>query len=545
MENITQNTHIVGLCGANDYTYSPISANVAPKHASDPSIDGWMVSDFYLLHHLFRGVGSTQNWLTCLDPQELIRRHGEYAHGNPYRPRQVALDSHQLPDASTLQVVAPEQLLTKFLEVFRTVCRAARKKEEPVLLCLFAHGDDLTYGVEIGGIEKDGPLLYTADIAKIVSENAGLDLCVLLTSCFSGGWVTVSDFKDSSARSTATIATAAGPTVQSESWPQSTSLGRVCGSIYVSALLNVLESEGARATVDDQSTTMSTEEFARAITSELLDVLDPRFGTQHDHRFEVQGNQWSDPYPLRTGIPRSGYHAKLKELRTIPGRPLADIRKDRSRTNEEVDKWDLANPTASHAVMAASNYGGSMRAVKRAITKKAIQYINTSPGRDSLANNHHAHALIRQCINNPESLIEDAWSEIWELLHYRMGVVSLVEKLIAVLGLKAPKPGKWDYQQWLNDASKTKKYEFASVCYRMILKANLIPAPHGSRKRYDKPIWCLAVALTESGLSKAEAEEKISIARQGEIPALKRLRQVVLLTLHQLFGIRWRIASVL
>ena len=63
------------------------------KNAAAPQEDGWLLSDFYLFHHLLDGVCQTQVWYTCLDPHLLIEKYKEYAHGNPYQERRVVLDA--------------------------------------------------------------------------------------------------------------------------------------------------------------------------------------------------------------------------------------------------------------------------------------------------------------------------------------------------------------------------------------------------------------------------------------------------------------------
>ena len=55
------------------------------------------------------------------------------------------------------------------------------------------------------------------------------------TACFSGGWSVHPYLKAST-----TTTTAAGPEVESESWGASDSIGRYCGSIYATALIQSL-----------------------------------------------------------------------------------------------------------------------------------------------------------------------------------------------------------------------------------------------------------------------------------------------------------------
>lgn len=154
LPDVQSTTHIIGLLGANDHFHEE-----EEKSACDPCLDGWMVSDFAMLNYLFHGLGKKQKWFTCLDIADLIKRYGEYAHGNCYRARRVVLDAHQQPDPASLRIESPTDLLPNFLNYFRSECASALANNEPILLCVFAHGEEMEFGVEIGGEEEDGPLL--------------------------------------------------------------------------------------------------------------------------------------------------------------------------------------------------------------------------------------------------------------------------------------------------------------------------------------------------------------------------------------------------
>lgn len=80
--------------------------------------------------------------------------------------------------------------------------------------------------------------------------------------------------------SKATIFTAAGRNIESETWGAVGSLSRTCGSIYIA------EAEAREEIVGGiQVTTMK---FADTITNQLVSVVEPRFGMIRNHQFEVQ-----------------------------------------------------------------------------------------------------------------------------------------------------------------------------------------------------------------------------------------------------------------
>ena len=74
-------------------------------------------------------AGSNQIWLTCLDPQMLVDKYVEYAHGNRLGDRRIVLDSTLLPDilaAGNMRVVPPSLLLERSLATIRSECRIAK-----------------------------------------------------------------------------------------------------------------------------------------------------------------------------------------------------------------------------------------------------------------------------------------------------------------------------------------------------------------------------------------------------------------------------------
>jgi hypothetical protein len=63
-----------------------------------------------------------------------------------------------------------------------------------------------------------------------------IEVCTVMTSCYSGGWTVHPSLN-------ITAITAAGPNEVSGSWNASASVGRKCGSIYATAVTEVLVRE--------------------------------------------------------------------------------------------------------------------------------------------------------------------------------------------------------------------------------------------------------------------------------------------------------------
>ncbi|MCJ1430590.1 hypothetical protein MMC29_008508 [Sticta canariensis] len=266
-------------------------------------------------------------------------------------------------------------------------------------------------------------------------------------------------------------------------------------------------------TLKQPDASMSTQQFASAITSQLLDVVDSRFGYIHKHTLETQDDQWTDLYHARIGIPVSHYAERLELLRVIPPGTLHDPRLDRSSTEEEIQRWETANPGAGLADIAASNYGGSMRAVKAVIRKQAMAYMYSFPGRDGVAfQTRDTTRKSNKCIDQPHSMNDRTWEYVWEILRHRFWALPLAETFVHGLGLGASKACQWDMDAWLLKHNKTDLGDMASRYFGAVMMADLIPKMPNSRAFYGKAAWYLAVACAESDLPEAEILDRLKVA---------------------------------
>ena len=374
--DITSRTHVIGLCGSPDPN---------PVHE-----DGWMYSDFFMMNHLFHGLGASQAWFVTHNPDDLFKQYGVFLHGNEYAGRRVVLNSTQEPDPASLRVHKPDQLLDAFLEYLTRTCLQASAANEPVLLCVFAHGEDLTYNIYIGESNESTsePQLKPRDLLPILDSNRNLQLTMLMTSCFSEVWVVTPDLASSTGRRRITAMTAAGSDVESESWPGSESLGRQSGSIYISAIINTLQRTTDDINPSQGAMRWTTREFANEITHQLVDVVDARFGLIYDHQFAVQDDAWKLTYQKRTGIPLAHYPARLSNLERVSATEQ-NYDLNRSMTSQEAAQFEA---TGMLPRLAMGRFGGYMNSVKTNVRIQVMQYMRSHPGRDSLANNVMVHS---------------------------------------------------------------------------------------------------------------------------------------------------------
>jgi hypothetical protein len=201
--DIQRDTFILGVCGV-------------PEEISSPLDDGWFIADFYAFNYLLHGLGVSQKWLACSAPRTLIEKHGEYMDGKVVLSYPL-LNSNRL---SEVTAVSPENILAEFLSSLKTICDTAREKKAPVLVFVFGHGQRFIHSVSIGS-----PLLSMSAFDSAIG--ARVDVTLVNTACFSGGWSVNPQLN-------VTSLVAAGPDQESESWAASKSIG---GSIYATALI--------------------------------------------------------------------------------------------------------------------------------------------------------------------------------------------------------------------------------------------------------------------------------------------------------------------
>ena len=186
-----------------------------PSGLASPAEDGWFLSDFFMFYHLFKGlgmftcrffirnstnsflliytIGASQRWLLSETPRHLLSKYSNYEHGECSGEHRLVLGPELIDSIgadSNIRVFDVADLLQDFLRTFQDECKIAAQLSQPILLIIFGHGDPVTYGIAIGGRESpiNAPRLHTN---HIVASLRGLDvaLTMLLTSCYSGGWV--------------------------------------------------------------------------------------------------------------------------------------------------------------------------------------------------------------------------------------------------------------------------------------------------------------------------------------------------------------------
>ncbi|KAF8428672.1 hypothetical protein EV426DRAFT_585308 [Tirmania nivea] len=268
---VTSNTHVMAILGVTD---------------PDPGEgDGWLLADFCLLNQLLRDTGKTQSWFMAMNVDEAIVDHGDIVHGNPFRERKVVCSRRNpLHDVTECAV---EDIRNAFLQQLRAVCRTCQTSDK-LLLVMVGHGEEETYGLCIGEEEREEVLLRS-EVDEITNAYlpAGTNVAIILTSCYSGGWLSV----DSS------VMAAVSKDHESDSYQRSAS-ECLRGGLFTQALINTL------------CAGITTSSY-RKVTDDVTAHLERIFALvveDHPPVYSAQANQWDQDASSMTGLKRVQEH---------------------------------------------------------------------------------------------------------------------------------------------------------------------------------------------------------------------------------------------
>jgi hypothetical protein len=388
-------------------------------------------------------------------------------HGNPYRTRRIVL-SQELLDAkeyTNITLVKSASMIETFVRTVKHASQFAKKINAPLLLLVFCHG-----------LEKHDLLLDDGNRNKGLSATylkgfieLGCRVTLVTTACHSGGWVINPDFNH-------TVLAAAKEKSESNSWLSSASVGRFCGSIFASTLINTLtsvssplleepvqgpaEMKQTLGTVQpDQPSERQTEtynQFCRSIVETCKTRIHRLWDKQY-FTFSAQDDLWGDSWTGRKGIPLINFEARWNRLPAIhfelqPGQPY--LLTDPDPRNCE---FDSTVPTDSLTGGLQDEYFdkdcGSLRQRAEAMARLLLQ---TCP--HNWTRGWEAGLSGRLSAFAEGEIIEDFTAlHVMSVVQFRWDMAGLADKMVSDLGL--PKPGNntcvwWDPYAWEHEISK-------------------------------------------------------------------------------------------
>ncbi|KAL5457970.1 hypothetical protein PMIN07_006409 [Paraphaeosphaeria minitans] len=381
-----EDTRILAVCGI-------------PVEDSSSTEDGWLYSDFYAFQHLLEGVVANQVWIANASNRELVTGHKAFLHGNPFHDRKVVLNYDMVRKGFGDKVV----------EV-----REARAKNQHLLVLNFSHGFECGGGWWLGWSGNRSCLLSRKRFEELVAGD--LDVTVVSTSCYGGQWCVDLD-------SRRTFLAAAGESVQSESWNGSKSVGRKCGGIFASNLLNTWreEAELAQSLQKEGKDAGASERTFKGFAGAVWDNLQKldRFGMSHKIRTAAQDEDWDSGWSF------------LQSSETSPSKNSFANRS--LKWTDEVGSYQEMLESKLHV-----SFGGNLSAARRQACALIELYMMSFPGRSSMASNTALQGRIDK-IKKPS--FEANWEVTTSVIQgvaFRLELAYMATQLMGTMGLKLP-----------------------------------------------------------------------------------------------------------
>ncbi|KAL8856123.1 MAG: hypothetical protein Q9178_007248 [Gyalolechia marmorata] len=498
---------------------------------ASPRKCGWFFSDFYLFHHLFQGIGANQIWMTCESPDHLVKRYGAYAHGEATGDHRIVLDRtllQQVNKFSNVRVFPSATLLEDYLRTLASELKIAAQNRQPVLLLVFGHGDPDTYGIAVGGsgAPDKAPRLQTSHVIRAVG---GLDvsLSMMLTSCYSGGWVYQPQLN-------ITALTAAGPEAESQGWGLSIG-GRCHGSVWATAIKDsFVKMESERATqyapypVAEEGAPQSSTfaELAHVIHDTLLHEVDVGLGHMHAIRFAAQDDRWSQEWRQRSGIPLSRFKERWDMLQRLPpqqgivrgARPAGGI--------EAIGSMSLEPPIkGSYGLHPKFNKAQAIMVIR----DLAHAYLSSFPGVLITGGNKETLVNSRRIMAG-EVIPRWELDRLQEALTYRLKVMKLATEYKNMLGLDFHDCHMFDLEEWEARAGTTAtsrgkapeasgpRWDTYQTFRSKVARAGLFPKPTpGQGWEFNKTWGYLAVAFVEANFDAQTVSDALAKLLAGKV----------------------------
>ncbi|KAI4170253.1 MAG: hypothetical protein LQ343_005136 [Gyalolechia ehrenbergii] len=539
--NVTADTHVIAVLGV---------ADGDTQNRASPAEDGWMVSDFYLWKHVLRGMGKSQQWITCEEPSKLLKKYGTsdkqvktkdtgiggnseeqiswkegYVHGDPFEERVVVLDKSLLSAAQqNLTITAPGTTLRdEFLRRVEMTCNKAQDRNDPVLLMVFCHGDvdRAELGGLVIGIDPDpqdaNDFLTPRLFAETYMKTPKIRMSLFMSSCFSGHWVVTPRFHIRRP----TIMAGARPKEETFAWGFGASQ-RHAGGVYTSAFVKELlqEPSGIPAGAD-ANVIRSFADLTRDIMAEANRLCIPaRLETAGGSLPLFTSEGGSDRFYERTHLQLHTYRHNYEQLPRIAAsdpHPFMDKKRDVQPNDQEVKAWEKRHPEVSLPEYSdrTGGYGTTRRGIRRSTYFLAHRYMSSLPGDNSMAKNIQLHNMIRRfnagILDNDMTAIE----ELRRHLLYRLWMLQRANQYAEALNLnKLPPIEQWDGRV-TDDRQMEKRYD---TNWTIIQEANIFTRPDagtGWGQFYSKPMRYLAYSFALSGYEGEEVKKLLSIMQNA------------------------------
>jgi hypothetical protein len=423
-----------------------------------------------------------------------------------------------LQQATNIRLLPSAVLLERFLYTLKDEINTAAQLNQPVLVLVFGHGDSDSHGIAIGGdFQPNAPRLTMREFEKCLRND--VDVTLVITSCYSGGWVTkprVRPFQPSRPFNISGMTAASAHNV-SRSWAMSKSIGkRAGGSIFATAVMNALmdtsqKTPGFAHMCSAFDSVIKEKEDGEAIRNEptyislvkavyeAMKDLDPSLFERHGISFAAQDDNWDSAWRKRTGFPLLNYQSRWEMLRKAPHEP------EIYSGNDQDEKT-----------------GGSPKL--SILRERAVAYMNSFPGADNAVTNISFHSDIRDLIQGDKNFGVDILDYLDGVLDYRTSLLDLASEFAQLADLNLGNAREFDVESWFRKNFKERNATVLRVAtnareqfnkyqkvHQLIAEKKLfgVPLPQTQGPDYEKPKEYLSIAFALSNLSFDEVQGRI------------------------------------
>ena len=157
----------------NDRFFACVSQGYKKKR---PRILSFLMSEFYLFHHLFRRTAEKQYWLTCVSLYIPIKKYGKFVHGNLTVPdRKGVLDAPMLNAVKDILVYNGTDPLERTLVYAKDIAKETKGTDRPILI-LRRTEKDPAQGALLG-VSQYRPLMHNIIRHRQVQRySAGIEI---------------------------------------------------------------------------------------------------------------------------------------------------------------------------------------------------------------------------------------------------------------------------------------------------------------------------------------------------------------------------------
>lgn len=404
-------------------------------------------------------------------------------HGNPYRDRKIVLSNELLDkgELSPVTVVKSSDMIDRFLFEVNKATKTAFREKANVLLLVFCHGLYSSSLLLDAGNKDKG--LTAVRLRAVIGPYVPTTL--VTTACYSGGWTASPDLN-------ITTMTAAGKETGSVAWPNSESIGRASGCVFVSSVIDTMtatssplldQSERTISASDEESLqpksadkqqTETYNEFCRTIW-EICSGRLHRPWRDQEFSFPAQDDEWKHSWTGRTGFPLSNFHRRWDALATYPYTGSMEMKelRDPSPLNTSFFSGTTSRP---HTASSGSTLGHDStydELIKSMHEYRLVQmlenFLTTCPGQWDTGMERGVRVFFKNCIKakRAKDPLGDEYEEevgypdprdAFRIVHFRVNLATMADYFVSCFQLPLPNDQTclaWDYYGWLGEMEST------------------------------------------------------------------------------------------